>query len=67
MFSILARNHNIGSYATTHCVATYSRLVLIDVDSLKFDSSMVLMAELFAKERANSSKSIKNSAAVVLD
>ena len=45
----------------------YSRLVLIDVDSLKFDSSMVLMAELFAKERANSSKSIKNSVAVVLD
>ena len=44
----------------------WQTLVLIDVDSLKFDSSMVLMAELFAKERANLSKSFKNSAAVVL-
>ena len=48
-------------------------IVLIEVDSLKFDSLMVLMldlllmAELFAKERANSSKSFKSSAAVVLD
>ena len=44
-------------------------IVLIEVDSLKSDSLMVdllLLAELFAKERANSSKSFKSSAAVVL-
>ena len=47
-------------------------IVLIEVDSLKSESLMVLMldllliAELFAKERANSSKSFKSLAAVVL-